>query len=105
VEAISAKIPKSFYFYFVSRFCSKAFTVVGNLFLDKGAGEHRRHLMIFTEGPFLAEGLFLNVFEHAQDWFYSSRADQINFQRLGASFRRKNEEDIIFLDLAQKLKM
>jgi hypothetical protein len=97
VEAISAKIPKSFYFYFVSRFCSRAFTVVGNLFLDKGAGEHRRHLMIFTEGLFLAEGLFLNVFEHAQAWFYSSRADQINFQRLGDSFRRKNEEDIIFL--------
>ena len=103
MEAISAKIPKSFYFYFVSRFCSRAFTVVGNLFLDKEAGEHRRHLMIFTEGPFWAEGLFLNVFEHAQAWFYSSRADQINFQRLGSSFRRKNEEDIIFLRFSTQI--
>ena len=103
MEAISAKIPKSFYFYVVSRFCSRAFPVVGNLFLDKGAGEHRRHLMIFTEGPFLVEGLFLNAFEHTQAWLYSSRADQINFQRLGASFRRKNEEDIILLRFSTKV--
>ena len=86
MEAILAKIPKSFYFYFVSRFCSRAFTVVGNLFLDKEAGEHRRHLMIFTKRPFWAEGLLLNVFEHAQAWFYSSRAGQINFSGLGPVF-------------------
>ena len=59
--------------------------------------------MIFTEGPFWAEGLFLNVFEHAPAWFYSSLADQINFQRLGASFRRKNEEDIMFLRFSTKV--
>ena len=59
--------------------------------------------MIFTEGPFWAEGLFLNVFEHAQAWFYSSRAGQINFQRLGASFRKQIEEDINFLRFSTKV--
>jgi len=58
VEAISATIRKHNYFYFVSRFCSRAFSVVGNIFLDRGADEHRRHLMVFTGGPFWAEGLF-----------------------------------------------
>ena len=58
-EAISVKIHKSFNFYVMSCCFSRAFSVGGNLFLDKGAGEHRRHLMIYTpEGRFGPRGCF-----------------------------------------------
>jgi len=52
--------------------------------------------MIFTEGPILADKLCLNVFEDVQAWFYFSRADQINFQRLGTSSRRKLKKKTSF---------
>ena len=97
MDAISATICNCDYFYFVSRFHSRAFSVVGNISLDKGAGEHQRHLMIFTGGPFWAEGLLLNIGRPRFTLPVQTKSTSSGLGRLGCNFRRQKQESTIFM--------
>ena len=77
------------YFYVVSHFCSIAFSVVGNILLDKGAGEIGRHLMIFTGAPFWTEELFFNLRRHSFELPVQTKSTSSGLGWLGWSFPKR----------------
>ena len=102
-EAILAKIPKSFYFHFVSRFCSRAFAVVGNLSWTRMPVNIEGTQWFPPNCPFGPRGCFWMFLNMRRPGFTLPVQTKSTSSGLGPVSGNKNEEDIMFLRFSTKV--